>query len=463
MKVRNIFVSILAVLVITACNKESIIIDTAEEGYLILSIANPQTKTDPGGNDPDNGTVEESKINNLKVILTDENGIVKIVAEPTLTDGVPEKVKVELGTYYVYALINSDINVVEDDNINRVITATLASDVTSGYKNGSFLMINQRNDSEIAGVKTSITEENSTNNPAKVTIYVDRVACKIVDDTDDPSISNLLVSAGSFLDAVVVEGFGVLNVNKEFNLLQQWNKNNPDGITITEDVLSTPFYDGADMIIANQYFHNIGEYTTLTKDNGIITGIDVAVSASTLFGDGPVYTTENRPTIISYGDGITANRGETTGVIYKVQAKKNDANAETFYKYKSTLYSTVAEIAQLTEFKGMNIESLEDGKLRALGIQVYEDGVMYYTYFICDPNVAHQHDSKNYYGMFRNSTYKLKIKSLSSLGDDVPGGAITDPSEPGEPGNPPIDTKEAYLDVTISVNPWILNLIGIDF
>ena len=462
MKIKNIFVAILAVLVISACNKESITIDV-EEGYLILSIANPQTKTDLGGNDPDNGTAEESAINNLKVILTDANGIVKIVAEPTLTNGVPEKVKAELGNYYVYALINSDINVVKDENINRVITTTLASDVTSGYKNGSFLMINQRNGSEIAGVQTSITKENSTNNPAKVTIYVDRVACKIIDDTDDPNIVSLLASAGNFIDAVVVDGFGVLNVNKEFNLIQQWDKNNPDGITITEDVLSTPSYDGADMIIAKQYFHNIGEYTTLTKDNGIITGIDITAGASALFVDGPVYTTENRPTIISYGDGITANRGETTGVIYKVQAKKSGSNAETFYKYKSALYSTVDDIAQLTEFKGKNIESLEDGKLRALGIQVYKEGVMYYTYFICDPNIAHQYDNKNYYGVFRNSTYKLKINSFSSLGDDVPGGAITDPSEPGEPGNPPIDTKEAYLDVTISVNPWILNLIGIDF
>jgi hypothetical protein len=79
-----------------------------------------------------------------------------------------------------------------------------------------------------------------------------------------------------------------------------------------------------------------------------------------------------------------------------------------------------------------------------------------------DPNTAHQYNGYNYYGVFRNSVYKLNINSFSGLGDDVPGGGTVDPSEPGDPGNPSINTDEAYIQVSVTVNPWVLNTIHID-
>lgn len=88
---------------------------------------------------------------------------------------------------------------------------------------------------------------------------------------------------------------------------------------------------------------------------------------------------------------------------------------------------------------------------------------MYYSYFIKDPNTLHTYGGDDYYGVFRNSVYKLNVNSIKDLGDDVPGGGTVDPNEPGEPENPDIDTEEAYIQVTVTINPWVLNVIDIDF
>jgi hypothetical protein len=476
MKIKSIFLTFLAVLVFSACNNEALSpVPDAEgkvEGYLILNLVNPvNTRTSGSGNtSTDQGTTQENTINNLTVVFANSSGNILSVANPGITNKVSEIFRVEVGTYDVYALINNAIDIKVGQNIEQVITVAAAAEATSGYKSGSFFMVNKRNSSsEKAGIETTIGLEHTINSPAVVEIYVDRVACKISDETASPDISALVVAAGGLVDDVDVVGFAILNVNKKFNLIQTWNEDNGSGMLLSEEILSTPLYTGA--LVADNYFLNIGEYTTLTKDNGEITGItDNTVGKSDIFVKSPVYTTENRPTVINAGaSGITSGRGETTGVIYKVQAKKGGVNAETFYSYNNELYSNIAEIQALPDFESQVLSTLNSSQLRALGINVYEDGVMYYSYFIRDPNLAHQYESENYYGVFRNSSYKLSINKISSLGDDVPGGAKVDPTEPGEPGepggpdNPPIDTLEAYIKVTIEVNPWIVNVIGIDF
>ena len=479
MKIKSFILTFLAVLAFTACNNE--VINTSyeneeeevkEKGYLVLNLTNPPT-TRTSGSATDNGTLKESVIKNVTIIFTEPSGTKVISVFTPIIDGrVTEKIQIGLGKHDVYALVNCPITVEEGEDIERVIKVATVKSATSGFSDGSFFMVNQRNSStENAGIETEIKAENSINNPAIVTIDVDRVACKILDNTKTiGDVSGLTTASGNIITDVEMVGFAILNVNKEFNLIQTWNSNNSNGITLNANVLSTPLYTGgSDDIVADQYFYNIGEFTTIEKDeDDNITGIvdktiDEDEDVFGIFNKDTVYTTENRPTIISYGeDELSAGRGETTGVIYKVQAKKGENDMGTFYKYKNVFYDKITDIAELSEFAGQTLP-LKIPELRALGIKVYENGVMYYTYFIRDPNVRHQYNGKNYYGVFRNSTYKLAINSISSIGDDVPGGAIVDPEISGEPGNPPIESDEAYIQVSVVVNKWVLNEIGIDF
>ena len=467
MKIKHFFLAALAVFALSSCNDEILPNDPNQEGegYLILTLNSQSSSNSPArtsGTATDNGTATENKINSIMVVLTNATGTISTVINPYITNGVTEKIKVLLGDHYVYALVNCPITITEGDNINQVISL---AEAIGGFTDGALFMTNPRNSSaEQAGVFVTITNSNSLINPAKINIQVDRVACKIADETTTPTITALAAATDNFVDDVDVEGFAILNVNKEFNLIQTWDTNNANDLILLSEVLSTPLTSTG--LIANQYLYNIGQYTSLTRNAGdTITAItDLTLGKPELFRNVPLYVSENRPIITGYGnDGITAGRGETTGVIYKVQAKNGGSDLGTFYRYKTVLSEDLSDVQALPEFTGKTLSSLSNPELRALGIKVYENGVMYYSHFICDPNEAHQYDSKNYYAVFRNSSYKLKINSISALGDDVPGGAVVDPGKSGEPGNPPIDTEDAYLQVSVTVNPWILNLIDIDF
>ena len=470
MKIKHFFLMALAIFALSACNNDELVPsgnEPQEQGYLILSLSSPNS---PNPNPPaytsgtatDNGTATENQINSVIVVLANATGTISTVINPSITNGVTEKFKVLLGDHYVYALVNSPITIREGDNINQVISL---AEAIGGFTDGSLFMSNPRNSSaEQAGVFVTITNTNSLTNPAKINIHVDRVACKINDETTTPTVTALAATTDNLVDDVDVEGFAILNVNKEFNLIQTWDTYNANDLILLSEVLSTPVASTG--LVAEQYLYNISQYTSLTKNAGdTITAItDLTLGKPELFRNVPLYVSENRPIITDYGNsGITAGRGETTGVIYKVQAKNGGSDLGTFYKCKNILSEDLDDVQALPEFTGKTLSTLSNPELRALGIKVYENGVMYYSHFIRDPNEAHQHADLNYYAVFRNSSYKLKINSISALGDDVPGGAVVDPSKPGEPGNPPIDTEDAYLEVSVTVNPWILNLIDIDF
>lgn len=428
-----------------------------------MNISSPTTRTTAGDEGTENGTIGESEIHDVTVVLTDETYHVQYIETPAINNGVTEKFKVALGSYHVFALVNNPINILAGESIHRVISDWTEMEAEAGFKNGKFFMVNEHNSSsDEKGFPITISASNTENAPAVANIRVDRIAVKIADENSYSTFSTSSIAGlRASVTGLEIEGYVLLNMNKSFNLFQTWGMENNGGETLTDDVLQTPF--SSTNLVADQYYKNISNYTELKKEGDEITEI-VDLTKGTSYTLGVKYTTENRPQISFYnGTTPTAGRGETSGVIYKVQAKNGSDNAGTFYVYNNRSYTSIDEINALTEFGSVDLTALSPSQLRGKGIKVYEDGVMYYTHYIMDPNTSHQYLGNNYYGIFRNSVYKLKINSFSGLGDDVPGGGTVDPSEEGDPGNPPIDTEEAYIQVTVTIKPWVLNTIEIDF
>lgn len=381
--------------------------------------------------------------------------------------------KVAVGSHYVYALVNlpTSITLTNGQNIQRVIEVATATQATGGYSDGSnsttpsFFMVNAKHDAATnAGVSTTITSANTVTTPATATINVDRVAVKIVPKASTPTVT-ITTDPANFITGVTIQGYLLLNANKKFNLVQDWGTGNTNGTTLSSEALQTPLYPGGTNLVKNQYFHNISEYTTITKSSGTITGIEDITLAPGYTGlktiGNAIYATENRPTLLTYSSPAkpTAGQGETTGIIYKVNSGKG-----TFYEYKGKIYT---DLTGLQTAYGATTLPTNISEIRAKGIRVYDGGIMYYTYFIKGTNSNTNHKwgtpAENYYGVFRNSVYNLTVDSITKLGDDVPGGGRVDPEEPGEPGNPPINSDAAYLKVTVTVNQWVLNAINIDF
>lgn len=163
---------------------------------------------------------------------------------------------------------------------------------------------------------------------------------------------------------------------------------------------------------------------------------------------------------------------------YKVTLKdmtNADFSDGTFYRYNNVIYKSFADIfaaykdvaglfksqtanqlkAELTKAK--EVETGEGAKdietkladFRAkYDIEVFNEGKTYYKQVIQDqylkvdkeliPNVIQ-----------RNSIYQLTVNNIFNIGAQVPNGKID-------------ENALFYLDVTVSVNPWVLNAQGVN-
>ena len=137
-----------------------------------------------------------------------------------------------------------------------------------------------------------------------------------------------------------------------------------------------------------------------------------------------------------------------------------DCTDGTFYRYNGVIYRSIAAIYaayadQPILFGGKTAVALKgelkiaDGKITATDaelakfrkdnvIEVFVAGKTYYSQVIIDKWL-------NAETIQRNTVYQLKVKNIYNLGADVPNG------KPDE--NKPM----YYLDVEVSVNPWVLS------
>lgn len=471
MNIKKILFAGLIALSLSACSdEENSPIDSNPggiKGYLSLKVITPQTKA--SGDNTTQGTPEESQIHDITVALTDESGLILHVITPDLSGANTAMFQVELGSYKVYTLINNPVTgLTINQNIERVIGVAQAADAETGFNGGKFFMVNERkSSSEGAGVHVTVSAFNTESNPAIAMVNVDRVAVKIQDNT---AYTEIIAPNGfpGTITSLRIDGFALLNMNKKFNMIQTWGDENLNGdpLSAGSEVLQTPLYTAGSGLIKDQYYKNISEYILIEKDGTTGEAIritDLTKSNPEAYKLGSTYTTENRPTIMFFGDNkLTAGRGETTGVIYKVQAMTGGNAANTFYMYNNKFYLSLSELQALNDFKGITLAE-NAPELRAKGIKVFENGVIYYTYFIVNTNSSHQYGGQNYYGVFRNSIYNMSVISINKIGDDIPGGSGIDPDSEGETANPPISAEEAYISVNVTVNPWVINDIGIDF
>lgn len=141
----------------------------------------------------------------------------------------------------------------------------------------------------------------------------------------------------------------------------------------------------------------------------------------------------------------------------------------TFYRYNNVIYTSFAQImkayADVTGlFDGKSATDLQtelaDAKkeptakteksvetklseFRAkYGIEVFNKGLTYYKQVITDNQL-----SKNV--IQRNTIYRLQVNKIFNVGAQVPNGEID-------------KNGLFYLDVTVTVNPWVLNVQGVE-
>lgn len=405
------------------------------------------------------------------LLSTTEKKVVASHEETAMTTKTTAAFQVPEGTYGLVVVANpttalNDLGAVDDIfDFTKLIESVTEAQAKNGYNSGTFLMTTAFNEVDYRLPSTAtILSSNDKDSPAKATASVDRAAVKIVDegvsliakgDAATDAVTKSLIENGEY------KGFVLINGNEKFNLFQKWENLTVD---VEGKALITPQGKIENKVMTG-YYNPITKYGNV-DDNGIYDNLtDLNTPKNT------VYTTENRPDFMfTESEGkITSGMANTTGLIYQVIAKVSDGAsgfvAQTFYSYRNEIYTTAEEITKLKEIKELkDLDWTNAPALRKAGVKVYEDGKMYYTYYIQDQNYKIKNNKLataaevNYNAVMRNAVYKIAITGLNDLGDDVPGGGKVTPENP----NPPIETDKTYLQVTVEVNDWVLNEINTD-
>ena len=425
-------------------------------------------------NTTEDGTVDESTITEGMMYIYDGNTCVfrKVITKdmfatkPTQTTaGVTKPIKVAVTgaittnkAYNVYFLANNtSINDPLADGVSFAASTTGGADYAVANK---FVMFNQ-NDVTTKADHSTVTFTDAAKSEATPAaageIKLDRVVARI----DNPSFAETAktvadAAAGTTKNVAKVianfeyVGYAASNLNNNSYVKQNWD----DKFT----TLNVKWGEAA-----NKYCQPKSSFGTLYKGENL-----------DKFSKNNTYAFENTTTDVD----------DATAVYFKVKANLTDAEKATadfedgtFYRYDGRLYTSIQAIYNdaatgaisnpFTETNSITPADVvakisdTDGKLttdeaklaqfrETYKIEVYRQGVMYYRWAISDnaykPFIASE--TTHTYSVLRNSIYRLNVTKVSEIGKDVPNGP-----EPDDP----VKNPNFYMNVTVSINPWVLN------
>ncbi len=446
-----------------------------DQFYMTLTIQTPNsngTRTVVKDHTTENATAAESDVTSGTFYLVDANNKIafthtiskeewaekKIPTQSTngkTTLQVPVK-NVTAGTKYsVYFLANTT----SDSPLTDVFTSDLANKFAKAYStDNNFAMFNQ-NDADVKGNSHTVvftSDNKDANSAAKVssTINIERLTARVdepkseasaikpyaVDATASDEEKKANANAVQAVKSLKLTSYAISNVAKKTNVMQQWadatTLSIPTGITYFQP--TTEF--GTKTLLQNYKYFNAVTTDRTQKD----------------------YIFENNSS-----DAATSMYFEYTVELSDEYKNKADFKEDgTFYRYNKVIYSSIQDIidaykdqkaifdgkdaatviAELTAAK--NDETDPEAKLdefrKKYDIEVFNAGKTYYVQKIKDQYLGVENTIQ------RNSIYLLNVKNIFNVGAQVPNGG-------------PDDRILYYLDVEVSVNPWVLNTQDVDF
>lgn len=341
----------------------------------------------------------------------------------------------------------------------------------------NFAMFNQ-NDKNVNGSGYTVIFQNSNkdkSNPAKVNyqkdkdteavkdaaIKIERITARIDAPTSGTAttivnydgsktlteaVKEAMKDAQSKVKSITLNKYAIANLTNKTNVMQQWNRTSwdlliPDG--------TTPVWQTTDKFGKDKLYADGGFKTATEAPNN--------------------YVLENNstaaPTKMYFEYKVTLNDDLT-------KAEVADRQDGTFYRYNNMIFTSFKQIFEkyndvtdifgtgktadvmkgelnkiLDMAAGTERETALETFRKTYDIEVFDKGMTYYQKEIVDQNILAAGKSL----IQRNTIYKVNVDKIFNIGVQVPNGEDE------------IDKKSLfYLNVTVSVNPWVLNTQNVE-
>lgn len=470
--------------------------------YMTLAIQTPTnngTRTVEGEDGTQSALTEEQTVNKGTFFLVDQNGEVAFsrfvdnsaTDEDTKWNGATEKQngtklinikvdKVAAGTTYKVYFLAGDNKVPEKTNPTTYVFTAESKFANPFATANNFAMFNQ-NDANVNGNGYTVvfTKDNKDKaNPAKVTytngsvkkdnapIAIERITARIDAPTSgatnitatytgekelSEAVKEAMQDARDKVKGIILSRYAIANLTNKANVMQTWADKAlsiPTDITMWQPTTSF----GGEKLFAD------GGFTTVA-----------ATEHNYVFEN-----TSADPTKMYFEYKVTLDDTKfknKAGEVMPADYTGTNPYAGTFYRYNNIIFTSFAQIfnhyADVTDIFGKGVDAaamkanldkifaMEEGvaKEQALekfrkdyDIEVFVKGLTYYRQNIVDKNLLTTGLSL----IQRNTIYKLTVNNVFNIGAQVPNGEDE------------IDKKSLfYLNVTVSVNPWVLNTQGV--
>ena len=465
--------------------------------YMTLAIQTPTnngTRTVEGTDGTKTASTEEQTVTKGTFFLVDQNGYVAFsrnvdsssknedekwngaTESQTGTKLINIKVdKVAAGTTYNVYFLEGDNQVPANTN-----PTTYVFEATSKFANpfataNNFAMFNQ-NDANVDGNGYTVvfTKDNKDKaNPAtvkytkgsvvkeKAPIAIERITARI--DAPTSGVTNITATysgekeltepvkeamkdARNKVKGITLSRYAIVNLTNKANVMQTWSNSAlsiPSGITMWQPTTSF----GGEKLFAD------GGFTTVA-----------ATAHNYVFEN-----TSTDPTKMYFEYKVTLDETKFKNKAGEVMPA--DFTDGTFYRYNNIIFTSFAQIfnqyADVTDIFGTGKDAVAmKNELKAIldksagaeretalenfrktyDIEVFDKGLTYYRQNIVDKNLV----TTGLPLIQRNTIYQLTVNNVFNIGAQVPNGEDE------------IDKKSLfYLNVTVSVNPWVLNTQGV--
>lgn len=445
-----------------------------DQFYMTLTVETPNaSSTRTVQSNEYNASEAESKITSGTFFLMDsKNKIVFSKKVENLEWDKAGKTQLEIpvekviagAEYKVYFLANAD----SKDPLNSTFSATDDNKFVGDYALANkFAMFNE-NDKNVDGNSYTVTfkdENKSKTNAAKVnkTIKLERVTARIDQPTSNetsikpyPTDENhkateaekkAMADAIAKVDKIELTRYAISNVANTTNIMQRWDYTQtkpqlliPSSATDFKYIQPTGEFGTKTLFLNAKYFNSI------VKDEN---------------GKHKDYVFEN-----NNNDKATSMYFEYKVTLKDEEGKHRDFPKDdgTFYRYNNIIYTSFEDIfaayndvqglfknktadalkKEVEEAKKATDSEAELDKLRQkYNIEIFNQGKTYYKMAINDKFIGYDN------AIQRNTVYQLNVKNIFNVGAQVPNGT---PDKDGL----------FYLDVEVSVNPWVLNSYDVD-
>lgn len=475
MKKMNLLVMSLisaAALSFTSCSSNDELDDNnagqnkVDKFYMTLTVQTPTSNgTRTAQKNPSEASKEESYVTSGTFYLVDANGKIaksipideKAWADAKVpqqgTDGkttlqVPVE-NVTAGTKYsVYFLANAT----SESPLTEVYTSDLDNKFAKAYATANkFAMFNE-NDAEVKGNSHTVvftSDNKDANSAAKVSdiIKIDRLTARIDEPTSEATEIKAYAKDAKATEAekkanedainavkgVTLTRYAISNVANKTNVMQQWADAECTTLSIPTGIT---YFQPTSEFGTKTLLQNYGYFNAVTTDKS-----------------NKDYVFENN------SDDATSMYFEYTVELSDDYKTNRDFEDGTFYRYNKVIYSRIQDIIDfykdqkaifdgkdaktvVDELKAAKADPDSEAKLdefrKKYDIEVFNNGKTYYVQKIKDQYLSAENTIQ------RNSIYLLNVKNIFNVGAQVPNGG-------------PDDRTLYYLEVEVSVNPWVLN------